>query len=187
MTLLVDRQVDARIGAVRALACGGGPEAAPLLRLKVLASEPSAEVLGECFTALLSLAPERSLALVTGYLDTDDPAVSEAAAMALGQSHLPAAIEILQRRYGTVVSGSRRRTLLFALALARTDSAFAFLLSLVADGNPRTAAEAVAALAMYRHDERIRARVQSSVAARSETALDQTFRIEFGPDPSLKP
>jgi len=64
--LLVDREPEARMGAVRALATNGGEAGVLLLKFKVYSGDPEPEVLGECFTGLLAAAPERSLELVCG-------------------------------------------------------------------------------------------------------------------------
>ena len=187
VTLLVDREADARIGAVRALAWSGRPEAVPVLRLKVLAGDESIDVIAECFTALLAVAPARSLDFVAGYLDSGAVAVAEAAALALGQSREAAALEILQSRYAAGAGESLRRALLAGLAMAREDSAFEFLFSLVETAPEKMAAEALSALAVYRHDDRIRGRATSLVAGRKGKQLQQLFAAEFSLTAPLKP
>ena len=59
VSLLVDEWPEARVGAVRALAVNGGPAGALLLKLKILTGEREPDVLAECFSGLLSTAPER--------------------------------------------------------------------------------------------------------------------------------
>jgi hypothetical protein len=49
------------------------------------------------------------------------------------------------------------------------------------------AAEALAALAVYRHDDRIRSRVMPLVANRSGKLLQQLLAAEFSLTPPLKP
>ena len=143
VTLLVDREPDARIGAVRALAWAGGPEAVPLLRLKVLQPDSSIDVITECFTAMLALAPIQSLGFVAAYLDAPDPAIVEAAALVLGESRQPLAVEALKSKWERSAQEPLRRALLTALALAREESAFDFLFSLVENANEKTAGEAL--------------------------------------------
>jgi hypothetical protein len=70
------------------------------------------------------------------------------------------------------------------VAVAREESAFEFLFSLVETATEKTAAEAVAALAMYRHDERIHSRVESIARARSIPSLNRAVAAEFGPQHS---
>jgi HEAT repeat protein len=186
VTLLVDREADARIGAVRALAWCGGPEVVPLLRLRVLAGDESVDVIAECFTALLAVSPARSLEFVAGYLE-GSARVAEAAALALGQSREAAALEILKNRYAAGASEWLRRALLAGLSLAREDSAFEFLFSVVETAPEKMAAEALSALAVYRHDERIRGRVVPLVANRKGKLLQPLLAAEFGLTPPLKP
>ncbi len=180
VTLLVDREADARIGAVRALAWSERPEAGPLLRLKVLSGDPSADVLAECFSALLALAPARSLDFVAGYLDSADAAVVEGAALALGQSRQPAALDVLKNRWAAGAGESLRHALLAGLALARDDSALEFLFSLLETAPEKIAAEALSALATFRHDDRIRSRTASLARGRKGRLMQQAFETEFG-------
>src|SRR5258708_6319271 len=186
VTLLVDREADARIGAVRALAWCGRPEVVPLLRLKVLAGDESVDVIAECFTALLAVAPARSLDFVAGYLD-GGAGVADAGALALGQSREPADVDILKNRYAAGAGESLRRALLAGLALAREDSAYEFLFSLVETAPEKMAGEALAALAVYRHDDRIRSRVMALVVNRKGKLLQQLLAPEFGLTTPLKP
>ncbi len=179
VTLLMDREADARIGAVRALAYSGRPESVPLLRLKVLQPDPSIDVLGECFTTLLALAPGTSVDFVTPYLDAPDAAVAEAAALALGESHDVAAIEALKGRWRSFVPEPLRGALLTGLVLARAESAFAFLFSLIETSSEQIAAEVIAALALYRHDDRVHSRVATLVTSRQSKVLQTAFDTGF--------
>jgi HEAT repeat protein len=179
VTLLVDREEDARIGAVRALASAGHPATAPLLRLKVLAGDRSADVMAESFIALLEVTPETSLGFVARYLDSSEGAIAEAAAIALGQCRKPEAIVTLKSKWPGA-DQRLRRAVLMGLAAARNDSAFDFLFSLIGTAVEKVAAEAVAALAVYRQDERIRSRVESLVRERQGTLLARTLEAEFG-------
>jgi HEAT repeat protein len=181
VTLLVDREADARIGAVRALAWSERPEAIPLMRLRVLSGDLNADVIAECFTALLALAPARSLDFVAGYLDSADAAVAEAAALALGQSRYPTALDVLKNRWAAGAGEPLRHALLAGLALARDDSALEFLFSVVETAPEKIAVEALSALAMYRHDDRIRHRAESLARAREGRLVRQAFDSEFGP------
>jgi HEAT repeat protein len=179
VTLLVDREDDARIGAVRALSYSGQPVTVPLLRFKVMTGDESTDVIAESFLALLEVAPETSLPFVAGYLDSSNSAIAETAAIALGESRQPAAIATLKNQWpGT--SETQRRALLTGLAVARDDSAFEFLFSLVESAIEKIAAEAITALAIHRQDERIRSRVESLVERRKGTLLKRTLGREFG-------
>jgi len=179
VTLLVDREADARVGAVRALAWSGRPESVPLLRLKALQPELSVDVMGECFTALLAIAPGSSVDLVARNLDSADAAIVEAAALALGESHLPTAVEALINKWGVYAADGLRSALVAGLALARTDSAFEFLFSRIETANERIGVEIISALAVYRHDDRIRSRVSVLIASRQSKTLQDAFNAAF--------
>jgi len=179
VSLLVDREADARVGAVRALGWSGRPESVPLLRLKALEPEPSVDVMGECFTALLAIAPGSSVDFVARNLNSPDAAIVEAAALALGESHLPAAVEALINKWGVYAAGTLRSVLVAGLALARTDIAFEFLFSRIETANEKVGVEIVTALAVYRHDDRIRTRLSALVESRHSKTLQDAFDAAF--------
>jgi HEAT repeat protein len=178
--LLADPQVAARTAAARALGCSGQAEVAePLLRLRVQAGEEDAEVLGECLHALLQLAPRPSLDYVAGFLGGTDEIAAEAAALALGESRLPGALPPLLQQAGRSVGKGRRRVVLLAIALLRAEEGWAYLVQLVEQGPPSAAAEALEALAAFRHDERLRERVLATVERRGDVALRRAFDERF--------
>jgi HEAT repeat protein len=102
--LLNDSDAAARMGAVRAIACGNPREAELLLRSKALAGDAEPQVLGECFTGLLGVEPDESLKFVAGYLTHADEAVRELAALALGESRLDAALAPLKEAWAACSS-----------------------------------------------------------------------------------
>jgi HEAT repeat protein len=140
VTLLADKQRDARIGAARAIAYWSTGAGALLLRFKILTGDREPEVLGECFSGLLHIEPGRSLEFVAAYLDDEEVAIAEGAALALGESHREEALEILKRH---VKPSILRPTVLLAIALLRNDAAVEYLRSLLPDR------EAAKALAIY--------------------------------------
>ncbi|MGA3098823.1 MAG: HEAT repeat domain-containing protein [Bryobacteraceae bacterium] len=164
--LLADKEPRVRMGAARALGSVVGEAGELLLLLKVLTGDSEPDVLGECFSGMLASGAERSLRVVRAYLDHEDPAIAEAAILALGASRLPGAIDTLREKWGRTVHGPIRKTLLLALATARQDSALDFLLSLVAEGDSRVASEVVAALRAYRNDEHVRKALEGALERR---------------------
>lgn len=166
--LLLDPGLPVRLAAAQAIASTGRAEAEPVLRLKVLMGDEEPEALAECLVGLLHLAPEPSLAFVEPFLDAPgasdlDSARREAAVLALGESRLEAAVPLLCRHWERVADRESRRLVLLALVASRRDAALEFLLSLVAQSPPRVAAEVLRALAVYRHDERIRGQIEEAV------------------------
>ncbi|MGC9468581.1 MAG: HEAT repeat domain-containing protein [Anaerolineae bacterium] len=159
--LLADPESDARIAAARAIGYSGLSAGVPLLRYKVLIGDAHPQVLIECFSALLQLEPEPSLSFIAGFLHRDgvDVAVQEAAAVALGESHLVKAFPFLETAWEDARDPELRQTLLLAIALLRHERALSFLLALLEKGGP-SSERALAALGMYREDERIWERVE---------------------------
>ena len=174
--LLSDADAGARIGAVRAIACGNPREAELLLRAKALAGDAEPQVLGECFTGLLTALPEESIDFVAGYVGHADDAVRELAALALGESRLDAALAPLKNAWnGVLVGDELRRALLRAAAAHRSEAAFDWLLTLVAEARIPVALEIIEALAIYRHNAKLRQRLDAALAERGEPNLRDRF------------
>jgi hypothetical protein len=170
--LLNDAEPQARAGAVRAIACGNPREAELLLRAKALGGDAEAQVIGECFTGLLGVAPDESVAFVAGYLAHADPALSELAALALGESRLDAALPPLKEAWDGVLLGEEfRRALLRAAAAHRSEAAFDWLLAIVADARAAVALEAIEALATYRHNAKLKERLDAALNERGDARL----------------
>ncbi|HST79086.1 MAG TPA: HEAT repeat domain-containing protein [Verrucomicrobiae bacterium] len=178
VSLLVDEWPDARVGAVRALAVNGGVTGALLLKLKLLTGDNEPDVLAECFSGLLTAAPERSLRLIEGFVDSEELAVAEAALLALGSSRLPEGFDLLKARWETA-AGPLRKTVLLAIGMVRSDSAVEFLLALLVDCSSATAKDVLAGLALFRDNEKIRRRVESVVARRNEKSINEIFAQQF--------
>lgn len=177
--LLVDREPAARMGAARALAANGGEAGALLLRFKVLTGDSEAAVLADCFAGLLATSPGKSVAFVARYIDAEDEAIAEAAMLALGESRLNAAYDVLREKWERSVGSPARKTLLVAMASSRLDEAVAFLISLAESASPQTACDAIEALSIYRHSERVTNAVRQALTARSDKRLRDRFAQEF--------
>ena len=98
-----------------------------------------------------------------------------------------AALDILKTRCAAVAGESLRRAPFAGLALAREDSAFDFLFSLVETAPEKIAAQAPFSLAIYRQDDLIPGRVASLVAGREGNVLRQVLAAAFGLTARLKP
>ena len=168
--LLADPVLDARLGAVQAIAEAGVPGVVPLLRYKTRLGDEDARVQLACFEGLLALAPEDSVSLVTQFLDHKQMAVAEAAALALGQSRQARALEPLMAAWQSGGDPALRRTVLMSLAMLRHEQGLAFLLDLLADGEAHEAHDALEALALFRHDEAIWSRVERVSRERNDLA-----------------
>jgi HEAT repeat protein len=165
LPLLLDPERDARIGAVRAIAASGLPGDALLLRLKALSGDEP-DVMGECFLALLRNEPAKSIEFVAQFLDRPGEEVAETAALALGESRIEGAFDVLREAFQKIHSRSLGRSLLLGIALLRRENAIDYLLDLVRNGEDQTSADAVAALAMYEQDPNLQERLKQAREAR---------------------
>jgi hypothetical protein len=179
VTLLADREVPARAGAIRAIADAGRPEGVLLLRLKALVGDKEVEVTGECFGALLSLDPAGSVDFVARFLNSGADGIGEQAALAPGESRLPAAFNVLREAWERGGAAEQRRTLLVAIAMLRSETALQFLLDRLGAESGPVAADALAGLVFYSRDEAVLARVEGVIRQRGEPALDAVFAREF--------
>jgi hypothetical protein len=174
--LLHDSEATARMAAVRAVACGNPREAEQLLRAKVHAGDAEPAVLGECFTGLLTVAPDESVTFVAGFLAHADDAVRELAALALGESRLDAALAPLKAAWdGVLVAETFRRALLRAAAAHRSEAATDWLLALVAEARVAVALDVLEALSLYRHNTKLKERLAAVIAERHDASLSERF------------
>ena len=174
--LLYDAEPEARAGAVRAIACGNRREAELLLRGKVLAGDAEPAVLGECFDALLAVEPDESLAFVARYLAHADEALRELAALALGESRVDGALAVLKAAWDDPLPpAGLRRALIRAAAMHRSDPAFDWLIEIAASRDARTAGEVIEALALYKQNTKLAARLKAALAERGDAALQRQF------------
>jgi hypothetical protein len=179
VTLLADPEIAARAGAIRAIADAGRPDGVLLLRLKALLGDKEIDVTGECFAALLSLDPAGSVDFVAKFLHSRTEGIGEQAALALGESRVPAAFEALREAWEQGGAAEQRRTLLVAIAMLRSDDALEFLLSRLGEESGPVAADALAGLAFYARDEAVLARVDGIIQQRGDSALEAVFAREF--------
>jgi hypothetical protein len=174
--LLYDPLPDARVGAVRAAACGNPREAELLLRSKIVAGDAEPAIVGECFSALLSVEPEESLAFVAPYLAHADDALRELAALAIGESRVPGGLEVLKNAWDDVVVAEEFRfALIRAAAAHRSEAAFDWLLAIAAQARPPVAGQVVEALALYKHNARLAQRLAAVLEERGERELTAGF------------
>jgi HEAT repeat protein len=176
--LLMDPWKTVRAAAARAVAYMGESAGELMLRLKVLTGDKEPEVFGECFLGLMAMSPERSLPFVARYLHSHSEGVGEAAAIAIGRSHLPEAFAVLRQAWDGNPFPSFRRTLLVPISLIRSDDAFEFLVKATRTADKQTAADSLSALRLYA-GERYTDRVREAVAARDEPVITARFQQEF--------
>jgi hypothetical protein len=178
--LLTDRCKTARIGAARAIASLGRPEGAPLVRLKLLLGDKEPEVVGECCSALLQLAPDTGLALVLERLSSPDPDIAIQVALALAESRNRKAFEPLRTAWQRQRHPEARSALLIAIGLLRFTEANDFLLSLVRGSNASAAADALRALKTQGKSGELRQQIETAVRESGNPEVVALFEQEFG-------
>ncbi len=165
--LLADPKPEARTAAAKAIAYTGNPQGVPLLRFKTRIGDQAPQVISECFSGLLQLAPADSLAIVASFLFDPKEQICELAALTLGESRLEEAFDLLRNCWEQTRNVELRRTLLLAIGMLRQDKAIDYLISLVAQGKDIDAKDAIAALAIYREDRKLWQRVDRASEQRA--------------------
>jgi hypothetical protein len=135
--------------AARALASMGGDESALVLRLKARVGDQEAAVTGQALESLLIVERAQALPFVKGFLDPKGGETAEEAALALGNSRMSGAVDLLMEAWEHATGDEYREALLRGLSLSRDDRAVEFLKKLAADGRERDAKAARAALELF--------------------------------------
>lgn len=177
--LLADPEKEARGNAVSALGLLATEASELLLRMKA-SSGDEPEVIETCFSVLMKMAPERSIPFVARFLGHANPAMVEAAAMALSESRTIDAFNILLEAWQQHLDPSYRKMLLLPFALTRLDEAVAFLVDLVENAGITIACEAVKCLgAVYQDDQHLRKQVKHAVTNRAEESILKAYDKAF--------
>jgi hypothetical protein len=167
-----------RTDIARALEQLEGPEPPLLLRLKARLGDEDSAVTGQVFESLLYLEHDAAVPFVAEFLHPHG-AVAEEAALALGASRLPAALDVLKQTWTDSRMLIADDVLLRAISSSRQDAAIEFLLDLVRTGPEREALAAIGALELHRGSAEIRAKLAAEVESRNQPAIHDSFRNEF--------
>jgi HEAT repeat protein len=165
---LTDPADPVRLEAVRAIGQLAGDEASLLLRLKARAGDARPAVVGQVFDSLLALEPEASLRFVAEFLRAPAAEVRDEAALSLGGSRLPQAVDILKAAWKENSDWEFGGVLLRALSSSRQPGAIDFLLEFVRSGSRREASQAVDALKLHEDSPEIWSLVKEAEASRIE-------------------
>jgi hypothetical protein len=170
---LVDQDKAVRVEAVRALA-QLGETAVPVLRLRALIAGEDAEVLGQCFTALLAIERDAAIPFVAWFLEAGDDPAGEAA-FALAETRNPGALAALLRRQKDFADEWFSGVLLSSIALTRLPEAADFLIGLI-EREEREAARAIEALSRAATSEELTARLEQAVEGTGSPKLIKIWR-----------
>jgi len=169
--LLADPESPVRQAAAEALAANGDRALAGAVALRWRLGDDDPLVVLACMTGLLALAPDHALPRLRDALHGADDGARELAALALGQSTRPEALDMLLAHLEAAPRASERAPTLRALGLQRNDRALAVLLEVVQTGTIQDAEAAVAGLAARRFDAGVRERTYA--AARENPASER--------------
>jgi len=166
---LADTEPFVRAAAVRTLAAHGGDAAEGLVRYKLLVGDDDVAVIADCFPAAIALT--RSTEAVEPFLDSRDEVLREAAILSIGESRVPRAFELLRDRWNGEFDPEMRKLLATSIALTRQPAAIEFLLQRAAQDDSKVAAMAIEALAIYRSDDAMRAKLAEIAQKRGGDVL----------------
>lgn len=178
---MTDPARDVRIAAAQAMGYVGTEAAGLLLRLKARLGDREPDVLSECLSGLLTVNPRENLAIVAGFLDPEDPARCEAAALALGKSRLPDALDPLKACWPRCFEKGLRQRILLAIAMMRLPAAIDHLVETVTSDSEPDAAAALSALKIHNYDPRLRDRLEPVVRRTGSRKLQDQFGRDFPP------
>jgi HEAT repeat protein len=178
--LLADPASPVRQAAAEALASTGDRAQAGALALRFAAGDEDPLVVLACASGLLALAPEHALPRLRAALGGADEEAREVAAMALGQSSRPEALDALVAALDAAALAADRAIVLRALGLQRSERAVEALLGVVANGGLRDAEAAIAGLGTRRFDAGVRERTAAAARRNPEAArLGATLAAAF--------
>jgi HEAT repeat protein len=181
---LADRAVTVRSDVLRALAQMEGDEAILVLRLKARLGDEESQIVGQVFDHLLQLEGRQALDFVAGFLSDKSETVREEAALSLGSSRLPAAVERLTEAWSREREPQFRLVLLRALSATRQSDALEFLLNLLRIGRVADAAAAVEVLSLHRDSPEIRRQVEEAARLREPEVRHQLRQSFARPEPA---
>ena len=176
--VVFDRDKTVRIEVARAIGRIALPEAALLLRMRSLVGDAEPDVLGACYSALLSIEGRDGLEFIGRFLDGEDDAAAEAA-VAIGAMRTPESFSVLKQRWERGAPEPFGSVLLAAIALTRQEEAVDYLVRLI-ESDELGAAGAVAALAEGGFPEPVRTRASAAVEASGNPRLREKFTQQFG-------
>ncbi|MBA1148282.1 hypothetical protein H0Z60_14595 [Ectothiorhodospiraceae bacterium WFHF3C12] len=180
LPLLNDAEWQARVGSLKALELVNPVHAQIVIRQKIFQGDEEPEVIAQCFSSLLKAAGEDALPFTLEWLSGGDRARQEAAALALGESRLEAALQPLIEVCDSLSPLDPRTRLLFqALALQRRERATQYLLETIANAPAFRAVRAAEALSIYSYNEQLRDQVNAIAAERKLKSLDDVIAAHW--------
>ena len=129
--------------------------------------------------ALINLDPTDSIPFVARFLEVGNEQSQETAALALGESRRPEALEPLKACWQKQRRRPLEEVILLAIALLRLPAAIDLLLDILAKEKATSALAALSGLVIHRHNPRIQERISEAVAGNGDPALKALFEKKF--------
>ncbi|MCL2641617.1 MAG: HEAT repeat domain-containing protein [Phycisphaerales bacterium] len=174
--LLADPEPKTRMLTAIALGTWRGPEALPVLRLKAHLRDDDSDTFAEILAALLR-QDEDQLSFIANFLYDRDLTHAEAAALALGQSKIAAALTPLTNAWPSLRRTSIATTLLMSISMLRTQPAIDWLIDQLAGTTATQSLDIFDALALHKSDPKLLTRLQDLIHAHPH--LQPPFRQVF--------
>jgi HEAT repeat protein len=115
------------------------------------------------------MAPEECVPLVAARMTDSNDGVRDFAALALGESRHPRALDHLRAAWDSEILNTEFRSVLIrAAALHRSEPAFDWLIHIIEQGTRVQADVAAEALAVYERNTKLLERVQAALASRAD-------------------
>ena len=124
-----------------------------------------------------------NLDFVCEFLSPSDPSRCEAAALALGKTKLPGALEALKSCWQRSYEKTLRNQILLAISMMRLPAAIDFLLELVESDSESSALSAMTVLKFHRYDARLCERLAQTVKSTGSRALQFQLDRDFAATP----
>ena len=176
---ITDSVARVREDAVKAVVQLGARESILLLRLKARVGDEDPAITGLALEGILRLEGEGAIQFVGRFLEAQIEEVRDQAALALGASRLPGAIELLREQWHNKIRSLSDYGILNGLSLSRLESALEFLLGIIRNGRMREAIDAMKVLDIHRGSPDIVERVAAAVRDRPEPEIQVQFEREF--------
>lgn len=177
--LLADPEKIARAAAAKALGASGLSSAVAVLRLKSLLGDQEPEVVVACLAGLLAADPTESMQFVVPFLDADNDEIAEGVALALGESRRSEALDAIRACWKKSRNEELRSVLLLAIAITRLPAGIDFLIDILSGKAEADALDAMAGLAVLRHNPAVRERVAEVVQNSTRVAIRDKFKKDF--------
>jgi len=172
--LLADPAWNVRGAAAQAIAGLGYPQAAPLLKLRVLVGDLEPRVIGVCLDGLLHLTGKDAVPFVQEVLEPPN-AVSLEAICALAAANIPEATRAAIQSWDKFTEARSRKAIIAALASSPTAEATEFLLGLLT-GERVNALEALSALMPKLQEPSLHGRTKKSISNNKNSKLRDELR-----------